>query len=93
MVQKRKVPLRKCVMTGEMKPKEQLVRVVKNKDGDVFVDTTGKKNGRGAYITLDLEIINKAEETNVFNRHLNTNIESEIYTTLKKLVKDNQDEK
>lgn len=93
MVRKRKTPQRKCVITGEMKPKDQLARIVKNKDGDVFVDTTGKKNGRGAYITLDSEIINKAEETKMFNRHLSTNVEANVYTTLRALVKENEDEK
>ncbi|GAQ16135.1 nucleic-acid-binding protein [Oceanobacillus picturae] len=86
MVQKRKVPERKCVVTNEMKPKKQLIRVVRNKDGEVFVDETGKKNGRGAYLTRDLEIIRQAEKTNVLNRQLNTEVDSSIYEDLIKLV-------
>lgn len=46
--QKKKTPLRKCVVTQEMKPKQQLIRVVRNKEGQVFVDTTGKKNEQGS---------------------------------------------
>lgn len=86
MVQKRKVPERKCVVTNEMKPKKQLIRVVRNKDGEVFVDETGKKNGRGAYLTRDIEIIRQAEKTNVLNRQLNTEVDSSIYEDLIKLV-------
>ncbi len=86
MVQNRKVPERKCVVTNEMKPKKQLIRVVRNKDGEVFVDETGKKNGRGAYLTRDLEIIRQAEKTNVLNRQLNTEVDSSIYEDLIKLV-------
>lgn len=86
MVQKRKVPERKCVVTNEMKPKKQLIRVVRNKDGEVFVDETGKKNGRGAYLTRDLEIIRQAEKTNVLSRQLNTEVDSSIYEDLIKLV-------
>ncbi|MFD2628423.1 RNase P modulator RnpM [Oceanobacillus kapialis] len=86
MVQKRKVPERKCVVTNEMKPKKQLIRVVRNKDGEVFVDETGKKNGRGAYLTKDLEIIRQAEKTGVLNRQLNTEVDASIYEELIKLV-------
>ncbi|AVQ99082.1 RNA-binding protein [Oceanobacillus iheyensis] len=86
MVQKRKVPERKCVVTNEMKPKKQLVRVVRNKDGEVFVDETGKKNGRGAYLTRDPEIIRQAEKTSVLNRQLNTEVDASIYEDLIKLV-------
>lgn len=53
----KKIPLRKCVVTGEMKPKKELIRVVRSKEGEISVDPTGKKNGRGAYLTLDKECI------------------------------------
>lgn len=46
----RKIPLRKCLATGEQLPKKELVRIVRNKEGEVFVDLTGKMNGRGAYL-------------------------------------------
>ena len=73
---KRKKPLRKCVVTNEMLPKEELIRVVRNKEGEVFVDETGKKNGRGAYIKKDREVIEKA----------NTSIDESIYNELFKQV-------
>lgn len=90
MVQKRKVPLRKCIVTNEMKPKKELIRVVRNKDGEVFVDPTGKKNGRGAYLTIDLDVINQAEQSGVLNRQLQTEIEDAIYEELKQLANKKQ---
>ncbi|MCG5103452.1 RNase P modulator RnpM [Oceanobacillus alkalisoli] len=86
MATKRKIPERKCVVTGEMRPKKELIRIVRNKDGEVFVDPTGKKNGRGAYVTKTLEVIEKAEQSNILARTLNTEIESTIYEELRKLV-------
>lgn len=93
MVQKRKIPQRKCVVTNEMKPKMDLIRIVRNKDGEVFVDTTGKKNGRGAYISRDMDVITKAENKNVLSQQLNAAIDPSIYESLKKLVTGNQNEK
>ena len=86
MVSKRKVPLRKCIVTNEMKPKEELLRVVRNKEGEVFVDPSGKKNGRGAYITNDLTVIEQAEKTGVLNRQFKTKVDATIFAELKQLV-------
>ena len=86
MVGKRKTPERKCVITNEMKAKKDLIRVVRNKEGEVFVDPTGKKNGRGAYLTKDLAVINQAEQTGVLAKHLNAEIDSSIYEELRTLV-------
>lgn len=90
MATKRKIPERKCVVTGEMRPKKELIRIVRNKEGEVFVDPTGKKNGRGAYLTGNLEVIDKAEKTNVLSRVLNTEIDPVIYEELRKLVGTNE---
>lgn len=86
MTASKKVPLRKCVVTHEMRPKKELVRVVRNKEGEVFVDTTGKKNGRGAYLTRSLEVVDTAEKTGVLKRQLNANIEPEVFEQLRKLI-------
>ena len=51
----RKIPLRKCLATNEQLPKKELIRVVRNKEGQVFVDATGKMNGRGAYLKRSLK--------------------------------------
>ncbi len=86
MATKRKVPERKCIVTGEMKPKKELIRVVRNKEGEVFVDPSGKKNGRGAYLTGTLEVIKQAEETNILSTQLNAKVDVSIYEELRKLV-------
>ncbi|WP_099158136.1 RNase P modulator RnpM [Virgibacillus ndiopensis] len=86
MVQKRKIPERKCIVTNEMKPKKELIRIVRNKEGEIFVDETGKKNGRGAYLTKDKAVIEKAEKTGVLNRHLNGEVDTAIYQELRRIV-------
>jgi len=87
MVRKRKVPLRKCIVTGEMKPKQDLIRVVRNKEGHVFLDTTGKQNGRGAYLSKNLDVIQKAKKTGILNQQFKTDIDIAIFEELESLVK------
>ena len=77
-----KVPLRKCVITNEQLPKRELIRVVKNKEGQVSVDLTGKLNGRGAYLQRDKKVILKAIKTKKLDRHLETTIPEGIYKEL-----------
>ncbi|MGP4059867.1 RNase P modulator RnpM [Halobacillus litoralis] len=82
-----KKPLRKCIVTQEMVPKQQLIRVVRNKDGEIFVDETGKKNGRGAYLSKDIQVIEQAEKQQVLNRHLKANVDASVYEELKAKIK------
>ncbi|MBS2969022.1 YlxR family protein [Metabacillus sp. KIGAM252] len=82
----RKIPLRKCVATGEMKPKKDMVRVVRSSEGDVSVDASGRKNGRGAYITLDKESILLAKKKNILSNQLKTKVEDAIYDELIQLA-------
>ncbi|RLL45352.1 YlxR family protein [Oceanobacillus piezotolerans] len=91
-VKKRKTPERKCIITNEMKPKKELIRIVRNKEGEVFVDETGKKNGRGAYLSRSLDVIEQAEKSNELNRHLNAEVDASIYEELKELVRSNKHE-
>ncbi|WP_188454351.1 RNase P modulator RnpM [Virgibacillus oceani] len=86
MVQKRKVPERKCVVTNEMRPKKELIRIVRNKEGEIFVDESGKKNGRGAYLSKEIAVIDKAEKTGILNRHLNGEVDAAIYQKLRQIV-------
>lgn len=86
MAKKRKIPLRKCIVTNEMKPKKELIRIVRNKEGEVFVDETGKKNGRGAYLSKNLDVIEKAEKSGVLSREFNTEVDVSIYEELKRTV-------
>ena len=80
----RKVPLRKCVATGEQVPKKELIRIVRNKEGEVFVDVTGRMNGRGAYLKKSKEALIIAKKRNVLGRSLDVTIPEEIYRELEK---------
>ncbi|NBJ68358.1 MULTISPECIES: YlxR family protein [Clostridia] len=93
MVKKRKVPTRRCVVTNEMMPKQELIRVVRNKEGEVFVDPTGKKNGRGAYLCKDITVIDQAEKTNALNKHLNATVDAAVFNELRELVAGTTNEK
>lgn len=79
---KRKKPLRKCVVSGEMKPKQEMLRIVRNKNGKVSIDETGKKNGRGAYVSLNPELVEKAKENNSLANALKVKIPEEFYDQL-----------
>lgn len=83
---RRKVPLRKCVATGEMKPKKELVRIVRSKEGEVSVDLTGKKSGRGAYLSKDKEAVLLAKKKNILANHLEVSIDDSIYEELLELI-------
>ena len=81
----RKIPMRTCVVTKEKLPKKELIRVVRTADG-VIVDTTGKVNGRGAYLKLDKDVIDKARKTGVLDKHLEVKVEDSVYDELNKLL-------
>ncbi|WP_312095140.1 RNase P modulator RnpM [Niallia sp.] len=82
----RKVPMRKCVATGEMKPKKELVRIVRSKEGDVSVDLTGKKSGRGAYLSLDREAVLLAKKKNILSNQLEVTVDDSVYEELLELI-------
>lgn len=81
----KKIPLRTCVVTREKLEKKDLIRVVKDKDGNISVDLTGKANGRGIYLKKDINAISKAPK--VLPKVLNCEIDDKIYEELKKIVK------
>ena len=83
----KKIPERMCVVTREKFPKKELIRVVKNKDGEVFVDETGKLNGKGAYLKKDKEVIEKAKKNRILDRILEIDIPDSIYEDLLEIVK------
>ena len=85
-MKQRKIPLRTCVVTKEKLEKKDLIRVVKNNEGKVFVDTTGKANGRGAYLKKDIDTINKAKSTKILDKHLEITIPDEIYDELSNMI-------
>ncbi len=85
-----KVPLRKCVATQEMKSKRELVRIVRSKEGEVSIDLTGKKSGRGAYLSKDKESILQAQKKNVLEHHLKAKIDSSLYEELELVEKESK---
>ena len=86
MNSRKKIPMRKCVASGEMKPKKELIRIVRSKEGEVSIDLTGKKSGRGAYLTLDRDIIELAKKKNVLANQLSAQIDPSLYEQLLELV-------
>jgi uncharacterized protein len=86
MMKKRKIPLRKCVVTQEMKPKKDMIRVVRSPEGIVSVDPTGKKAGRGTYLTKSEEVINLAKQRNSLAKQLQAKVDTSVYEELMKHV-------
>ena len=80
----KKIPLRKCTGCNEMKPKKELIRVLKTTEAEIVLDKTGKKNGRGAYLCNSLECIKQARKTKGLERSLQVKIPDEIYEMLEK---------
>lgn len=81
----KKIPMRKCTGCGEMKPKKELIRVLKVADSEeILLDTTGRKNGRGAYLCNSLDCFQKARKTRGLERSLQMKIPDEIYETLER---------
>ena len=78
----KKVPMRTCVVSGEKCEKRDLLRVVRNNEGLVFVDDTLKANGRGAYLKKDKDVIEKARTSKVLEHHLEVSIDNSIYDEL-----------
>ncbi|MBS4194023.1 RNase P modulator RnpM [Lederbergia citri] len=86
MAVQKKIPMRKCLATGEMKPKKEMIRIVRSKDGEVSVDLTGKKSGRGAYVSLDRDAILTAQKKNIFASQLNAEVNDSVYEELLSLL-------
>ena len=75
----RREPLRKCIATGEMLPKESLLRIVKNKQGEVFVDSTGKAHGRGAYVKKEKSALKMLKKKNMLDRAFKMKVDPSVY--------------
>ncbi|MCR5523722.1 MAG: YlxR family protein [Clostridia bacterium] len=78
----RSVPMRKCTGCNEMKPKKELVRVVRSPQGEVSLDLTGKKPGRGAYVCRDAACFAKARKARRFERAFSCDIPDEVYESM-----------
>ena len=79
-----KIPLRQCIGCGEMKSKKEMIRVIKTAEGEILLDATGRKNGRGAYLCPSMECFKKAVKGRGLERSFKMAIPREVYETLEK---------
>ena len=84
----KKIPQRTCLGCGEAKPKKELIRIVKQNDGNIFIDKTGKANGRGAYICDDVTCLETAIKSKSLQRTFETEITEELYENLRGVIID-----
>lgn len=84
MSTKGKIPMRQCTGCREMKNKKEMIRVLKTAEGEILLDATGRKNGRGAYICRSSECLEKAVKNRGLERSLKTQIPEAVYEELKK---------
>ena len=82
----KKIPLRQCIGCGEMKSKKELLRVLRTEDQGIILDTTGRKNGRGAYICPDPECMERARKSRGLDRAFKMPVPDEIYDSLTKEI-------
>jgi predicted RNA-binding protein YlxR (DUF448 family) len=89
-MKQRKIPLRKCSGCGEMKPKGELIRVVKNKEGEVSLDLTSKKAGRGAYLCPSRDCFNMARKARRFEKAFSMQIPADVFEAMEEELKANE---
>ena len=82
----KKIPQRTFLGCGEIKPKQELIRIVRQNDGSIFVDKTGKANGRGAYICNNIECLEKAIKSKRLDKNFKIEINNEIYESLRGVI-------
>lgn len=84
MAKQRKIPMRMCIGCRESKPKIELIRIVKNKEGEIFVDFTGRKNGRGAYVCKDTSCLESVIKSSRLEKAFEMKIDESVYGELRK---------
>ena len=82
----RKIPMRRCVATGERLPKKELLRIVRTPEGEVKADLSGKANGRGAYLKKDKAALAAARKNKALERALETEIPESFWEETQKLL-------
>ena len=82
----KKIPMRRCVATGEQLPKKELLRIVRSPEGKLLVDLTGKANGRGAYLKKDAEAVERARKTRALERALEVSVPDEFWEEIKAVL-------
>ena len=81
-----KIPMRRCVVSGQSFPKKELLRIVKTPDGKIVVDPTGKLNGKGAYIKKDADTLKSLIEKNILEKTFGIKVDESIYEEIKNLL-------
>ena len=82
----KKIPMRQCIGCGEMKPKRELIRVVKPKEGEISLDLTGKLPGRGAYLCRNAECLRMAQKSRRLERSFSCKVEPEVYEVMLRVL-------
>lgn len=82
----KKIPMRKCLASGESLPKKDLLRIVRTPEGEVKVDTTGKLNGKGAYLKKSLDALEIAKKKNLLSKALEVKVDEEVYKEIEKVI-------
>lgn len=82
----KKVPERRCVACNTSKPKNELLRIVKNKENEISVDVTGKKAGRGAYICKNVECLEKLKKSGILNKTFEMQVDEKIYEIVRDVI-------
>ena len=86
----KKIPMRQCMGCSEHKPKRELLRVVLSPDGEISLDFTGKKSGRGAYVCRDAKCLSKARKSKRLEKSLNHEISEDVYLKLEAELSENE---
>ncbi len=86
----KKIPMRRCVVTNESWPKRDLLRIVRNKEGEVSIDLKGKAPGKGAYIKKDPAVLEMAIKRKSLERALDAKIDEELYAKIKEVISEKQ---
>ena len=88
LMKKKKIPMRKCILTNEMQPKKDMIRVVINKEGEIFADATGKKPGRGDYVSKVVSAVEQAQQKGVLEKYFNASKEQldPVYKEIIRLI-------
>ena len=86
----KKIPMRMCIGCREMKPKRELIRIVKTPEGEIKLDLTGKLNGRGAYVCRSVDCLNKIRKSNGLSHTFGMKVEAEICDRLQRELEGNE---
>ena len=86
----KKIPERMCIVCRTHRDKQDLLRIVNNKEEGLLIDNTGKKNGRGAYICKDMACVDKAEKSSALSRAFKCEVDKLFYAQIRKEISDNE---